>query len=120
MTSVEKDCDRLVQQVVVERDKVCQRPGCNNPATAGHHVFGGKAAKMGVRWVPDSCLGLCVECHDGWARRHPNRVHCTLMWKVGNTRYHELYKLSLKVCRFRPADFREIRQELRMMIGRGE
>jgi hypothetical protein len=57
-SSVERDCYRLVQMIVVERNPICQRPGC----------------------------------------------------------WDELLKLRVKVCRFRPADFREIRQGLRMML----
>jgi len=114
MTSLEKDCDRLLQIVVVERDKVCQRPGCNNPATAGHHVFGRSA--MGTRYVPDACLGLCVEDHDGWARTDRMYVLNVLCIKIGVKRFREIGEMSKKVCRFRAAEFREIRQQLRMMI----
>ena len=116
MTSLEKDCDRLLQQVVVERDKVCVR--CRvKPAACGHHIF--TRSRPATRYRPDAVIGVCAECHN-YLEEHPAIAREFAISFIGYENYNILERLSLAVCRFRAADFREIRQELRMMIGRGE
>jgi hypothetical protein len=110
MKSAERQCFRLFQEIVVLRDVVCQRPGCTQPATAGHHVFG--RVRAGTAFLTDSGLGLCHKDHDGWARQDPNAVRFTLLMKIGARRYEDLWWESLKVCRMRDPDFMDTADRL--------
>lgn len=103
MKSIKKECYKLFQVIVVERDQVCQRPGCNQPATAGHHVFG--RANMGTAFLADSGIGICAADHDGWARLRPAEVRDVLKKKVGKERYEVLLRLKNETCRWRDHDF---------------
>ena len=115
-SSVDNDCMRLVQQIVVERDKECVR--CHiKPADCGHHIFTG--SRPATRYRPDAVMGVCAECHN-WLEEHPAMAREFAISFIGYENYHILERISLVTCRFRPADFREIRQGLRMMIGRGD
>jgi hypothetical protein len=111
---LKKPCYKLYQQVVVARDIFCQRPGCHKPATAGHHVFG--RANMGTAFEPDGGLGLCMDCHDGWARQCPMTVHDVLRRKVGPKRYNELQTLSNTVVKLREYDLKDIADFLGNML----
>jgi len=116
MTSLEKDCDRLLQQVVVERDWVCVR--CRvHPAACGHHIF--TRSRPATRYRPDAVIGVCADCHN-YLEEHPHEAIKLAKSFIGYENYYILERLSLVTCRFRAADYREIRQGLRMMIGRGE
>ena len=112
MTTLEKDCDRLLQQVVVERDKVCVR--ClDKPSTCGHHIF--TRSRPATRYRPDAVIGVCAECHN-YLEEHPAIARVFAISFIGYENYYDLERLSLVTCRFRAADYREIRQQLRMIL----
>lgn len=57
--------------LVDERSKGrCERPGCNQPATDHHHIWG-RRSRVGWFWSnqPQSLLHLCHECHDEVTRK---------------------------------------------------
>ena len=111
-SSVERDCYRLLQQIVVERDKVCVR--ClENPSACGHHIF--TRSRPVTAFLPEAVIGLCTDCHN-WAQRNPNLAAMLAISVLGERKYEKLARLSLEVRRYRPADFREIRQGLRMEL----
>jgi hypothetical protein len=103
--NLKKQCYKLFQVIVVERDPYCRRPGCTKPATSGHHVFGRN--KMGTAFETDSGMGLCLDDHDGWARECPGEVREVLRAMVGDKRFEELVRLSNETCRWRDADFHD-------------
>jgi ribosomal protein S27AE len=108
MNALKHDCYALIQEIVCKRDKVCQRCG-RNPISA-HHVFGRK--NHGSAFEPDSCLALCAECHDGWARKCPQEAKDLLRTRFGEERYTYLAFSSREVCRLRDSHFRQIRERL--------
>ncbi len=113
MNVAEKKCFRLVQEIVCERDRVCQRCGSIGPISA-HHVFSRR--NKGSAFEADSCLGLCPPCHDGWARKHPQEVHQLLTAILGYEHYTHLEYLSNQVVRLREADFKNIAVELQKKL----
>ena len=108
MKSSKKQCYALWQAIVCERDKACVR--CGNVPISGHHVFGRN--KMGSAFDPDSGLGICPECHDGWARLRPGEAKELLIRKIGIERYEDLLRRSNQVYRMREYDFMRIAIEL--------
>ena len=115
MTSAERRCARLVQQVVCERDRVCQR--CGEPFTiSAHHVFGRR--NHGSAFDPDSCITLCCTCHDRWARECPQEARNLLRKKIGEERYTWLDYLSTQVVRLRDKDFEDIAAGLKQKLDR--
>jgi 5-methylcytosine-specific restriction endonuclease McrA len=104
MNKVEKKCFSYIQQIVTLRDRVCQR--CLGTPISGHHVFGRR--NHGSAFEPDSCLGLCQDCHDGWARQWPQEACDLLREKVGEERYNHLAYLSSQVTRLRERDYLDI------------
>jgi 5-methylcytosine-specific restriction endonuclease McrA len=119
MTFNEKKCFRLVQEIVCLRDRVCRR--CGMTPISGHHVFGRR--NHGSSFEPDSCLGLCPDCHDHWARTWPLEVQDLLREKIGEERYNYLARLSSQTVRLREKDFRDIAiklgRKLAEMKGKG-
>lgn len=108
MTRSEKKCYSLIQAIVCKRDGICKR--CGAAPISGHHVFGRR--NHGSAFNPDSCLGLCPDCHDGWARTCPGEVHDLLREQIGDERYEHLAFLSNQVARLREKDYLDISIEL--------
>ena len=108
MTSIEKECFRLFQEVVLERDQACQM--CGYPATAAHHIFG--RTRRATAFDPENGVGLCKEHH---RRAHLSSVEF-LEWVrdvlIGSKRFYLLREKSLSVARFRDADFKAIKKGL--------
>ncbi len=113
MNAAEKKAFRLVQEIVCQRDRVCQR--CGAVPISGHHVFGRR--NHATAFDPDSCIALCPPCHDGPARQHPSEIHALLVSKIGIERYTHLAFLSKEVVRLRDADFKAIAIELQEKLG---
>ncbi len=114
MKSLKKKCFSLFQQIGLERNPFCQRPGCGCPAAAVHHVF--PRRNLGTAFEPDNGLSLCNEDHDGWARKHPQEVHQLLTAILGYEHYTHLEYLSNQVVRLREADFKNIAVELQKKL----
>lgn len=104
MTAAEKKCFRLIQEIICLRDRVCRR--CGGVPISGHHVFGRR--NHGSAFEPDSCLGLCSDCHDHWARIDPHDCHDLLREKIGEERYNHLAYMTSQTVRLRETDFRDI------------
>lgn len=112
MNKVEKRCFSLIQQIVCRRNPFCQR--CGATPVSGHHVMGRR--NHGSAFEPDSCLALCVSCHDGWARTWPLECQDLLREKIGAERYVYLAALSRETSRLREKDFREIAEGLKKRL----
>jgi 5-methylcytosine-specific restriction endonuclease McrA len=108
---IEQECFRLVQQIVVARDKKCVR--CGEPSSCGHHVF--TRSRQATAFLPEACMGLCTECHN-WIEAHPEQGVILAVSLLGRKRYDELERVSLTQCRFREADYRDIRRVLRKRL----
>jgi 5-methylcytosine-specific restriction endonuclease McrA len=104
MKNIEKKCFSLIQQIVTLRDMVCQR--CGDFPISGHHVFSRR--NQSTAFDPDSCLGLCADCHDGWARAYPEQAKYLLREKIGEARYNYLAVLSREIARLRERDYLNI------------
>jgi len=113
MNRAEKKCFSLIQEIVTLRDVACQR--CGDTPISGHHVFGRR--NHGSAFDPDSCIGLCVNCHDGWARKCPDEVHDMLREKIGEERYNHLAYLSEQVVRLRDKDYLAISISLGLKLA---
>lgn len=116
MKVAENICFRLAQEIVCERDRVCQRCGNTPYCISGHHVFGRR--NHSTAFEPDACLGLCVSCHDGWARKCPQEAKDMLRAKIGEERYIYLEALSRETVRLREPDFKAIAVELSIKLER--
>jgi len=104
MSAIKDRCYKLWQIYVTERDVVCQR--CGDTPISGHHVFGRN--KHGSCFDPLSGIGLCVNCHDGWARIAPGEVKDLLMDRIGVDEYNRLLGASRGTIRLRDKDYLEI------------
>jgi 5-methylcytosine-specific restriction endonuclease McrA len=113
MKNIEKKCFSLIQQIVTLRDVVCQH--CTDIPISGHHVWGRR--NRSIAFEPDACIGLCMSCHDGWARRCPDEVKQLLKDKIGGFRYIALEELSSKYAGFREKDYMEIAIILGIMLS---
>ena len=111
MKPIEKKCFRLVQEIVCERDGVCQR--CGKMPISGHHFFGRR--NHSTCFDPQGMLGLCVECH-AWAHSYPEMARELLRSLVGDECYTWLEALSRTVCRLKEGDFRLIAERLRKQL----
>ncbi len=107
-SSVERECYRLVQVIAVTKYPSCVR--CGEPSTCGHHIFSRR--NNATAFDPDAVLGMCAECHV-WAHSYPGAGLRLAQTIIGIKEYNRLAKKSMEVCRYRAADFREIRQRLR-------
>lgn len=108
MNSAEKRCFKLLQEIVCKRDRVCRR--CGATPISAHHVFGRK--NHGSAFDPNSCLALCQDCHDRWARRDPQDCHGLLRERIGEERFAHLEYLSRQVVRLRDTNYKSIAAEL--------
>ena len=106
--SAKDDCYKLMQEIAVTRDVVCQRPECGRPAECGHHLF--KRDRMATAFLPEAVVGVCTQDHVGWAHAKPNEFKKFMVNYMGN-RYHKLSKLSTTVCKYQ--DYNIIRSKLR-------
>jgi len=104
MSAIKDRCYKLWQIYVTERDVVCQR--CGDTPISGHHVFGRN--KHGSCFDPLSGIGLCVNCHDGWARKCPDEVREMLRDAIGPDEYNRLLCASRSVVRLRDGDYLKI------------
>ena len=111
MTSAERRCARLVQQVVCERDRVCQR--CGATPICGHHFWSRR--HHGTAFDPQALLGLCVECHQ-WAHTSPEMAKILLRTILGDERYTWIEALSKSICKLNEADFRDIAEGLKQTL----
>uniref|UniRef100_A0A6M3KIP8 Uncharacterized protein n=1 Tax=viral metagenome TaxID=1070528 RepID=A0A6M3KIP8_9ZZZZ len=102
MTSPERRCRSLWQQIVVKRDGGCC--WCGNPLASGHHALG---RKNGVAFEHETGIALCVSCH-ALAHANPQYAKDMLRDKIGQERYDQLAWLSGQVVRLRAKDYREI------------
>lgn len=82
---------RLIQAVVVQRDKVCQSPKCSERAQCGHHVWG--RAKLATAFLSEAVIGLCNK-HHGLAHGKPKEFKKFMISRLGEYRYYELRRLS--------------------------
>ena len=87
---------RLIQEIAVARDKVCQHPECMKRVDCGHHTW--PRAWMGTAFEPDSIVGYCAEHHQ-WAHSHRTEHLRILGRKIGEGRIVELNKRAHSVVR---------------------
>ena len=92
MTSAERRCARLVQQVVCERDRVCV---CGKTPICGHHVWSRR--NHSVAFEPDALIGLCSVCHQ-LVHSCPEMGRTLLRERLGEERYTWLEALSKSIC----------------------
>ncbi len=111
-SAAEKKCFRMLQEIVCERDKFCQRCGSIGPISA-HHVFSRR--NKGSAFEADSCLGLCLYDH-AWAHKHPEAAHDLLRAKIGEERFAHLEYLSRQVVRLHDTDCKSIAAELKSKL----
>jgi hypothetical protein len=111
-SSIEKRCFKLIQQIVTQRSPYCQK--CSGTPVSGHHVFGRR--NRGSAFDPDSCISLCAECHDGWARQCPAEARELLKALVGEQRYSFIAFMSAQVVRLRTDDYKRIADELKTKL----
>ena len=116
--SAKDDCYKLIQEIAVARDVVCQRPECGRPADCGHHLF--KRDRMATAFLPEAVVGVCAQDHTGWAHAKPREFKAFMVEKRGN-RYYELARLSETVCKHQNyAEIRAgLRENLRMLMKQG-
>jgi hypothetical protein len=110
-SSVEKECFALIQEIAVKRHPRCKR--CGDPSQCGHHIF--TRSRPATAFLPEAVIGLCAECHD-WIERHPDFGAALAVSILGREEYDHLSALSRVVCRYRAADYREIRDGLRKIL----
>lgn len=84
-------CERMMQEIAVTRDKVCQDPKCSDAATVGHHIF--RRNKLSTAFEPDNLVGLCV-VHHGRAHSNPAFFKKQMIDRLGEKRYYELRRQS--------------------------
>ena len=89
--STKADCYRIIQEIAVARDKVCQHPECNRPADCGHHLF--KRDRLATAFFPEAILGVCTQHHTGWCHNKTEEFAMAMFVKMGR-RYYELRRLS--------------------------
>jgi hypothetical protein len=94
MTKAEKDCYRLIQEIIVARDPVCYFPGCGKPSTAGHHLF--KRDRLATAFDLRCIVGTCVEDHR-WAHDHPGTFALLMAPRMEPGQYDYLKRLSHRV-----------------------
>jgi hypothetical protein len=104
---------RLIQEVTVAKDKVCQKPECNRGADCGHHVF--KRDRLKTAFLHEALVGFCTQHHTGWAHNKPKEFKKFMIKRLGEDRYYELRRLSYE--HWEAPDYKEIccrlRNELR-------
>lgn len=103
--SVEDDCYRFVQLVVIKEHPFCRI--CGAPATVGHHLY--KRDRMATAFLPEAIWALCHYCHD-WAHRNPFEFQKKVIEEIVE-RYYELLRLSNSV--IKNQDLKSIREDLR-------
>jgi hypothetical protein len=104
MSTLKDKCYKLWQIYVTERDVICQN--CGDTPISGHHVFGRR--NHGSAFDPDSGIGLCANCHDGWARLCPEEVRGKLREKLGDDEFNRLQALTRDTVRLRDKDYLRI------------
>ena len=107
MNKSEKKCFSLIQQLVTTRNPLCQM--CGDVPVSAHHVFGRRNHRSSFN--PDSCLSLCVNCHQ-IAHTTPQEAHDLLHTIIGGDKYAHLSFLSQQVTRLRDKDYLDISIEL--------
>ena len=100
---------KLIQEVVVVKDKVCQRPGCNRQADCGHHVW--KRNRLSTAFLHEAVVGVCTQDHTGWAHNKPKEFKQFMIERLGEDRYYELRRLSYE--HVEAMDYGEICERLR-------
>ena len=107
MTSAEKDCFALIQQIAVLQDPFCIV--CGRPSECGHHLFGrGLAAAFNSEMV----RGVCNEDHLK-AHGKPDAFRMTMQSLMG-WRYEELRRQANQPVPY--MDFKVKRVELRAIL----
>ncbi len=112
ITGTKADCYRVIQEIAVARDKVCQKPGCSRRAEAGHHLW--KRDRLATAFLPEAILGLCTQHHTGWAHNKPKEFKDFMVSRMGK-RYYELQRLSNTVVK--NLDYDAIYQGLVCVLG---
>lgn len=112
MNRFEKDCYRLIQQVVVAQFPVCRVPWCNQPASVGHHLF--PRARHGTAFNPNAVFSCCEHHHDLFHSKRDEYRALVRSW-IGEE-YEQLRELSLMTVQFREEDFKKIRDILTRLL----
>jgi len=114
-----KKCTRIIQEIIIARDKVCQHPECNAPIDCGHHLF--KRDRPTTAYLPEALLGVCTQHHTGWCHMKPAEFKKFMIQRLGANRYYELRRLSYE--HIEGIDYNEIYQglvEVLRAYGRGD
>lgn len=109
--SAKDDCFRLIQQIAVARDKVCQHPDCCTSVEVGHHLF--SRSRMATAFLPEAVIGLCAWHHTSWAHNQPKRFKAFMVKRAGD-RYFELQRLSNTVVK--NLSYTDTRENLRNIL----
>jgi hypothetical protein len=105
--SAKDDCFKLIQQIAIARDKVCQHPDCCTSVEVGHHIF--SRSRMATAFLPEAVIGLCAWHHSTWAHGKPKAFKEFMVERIGE-RYHQLRRRSYETVK--NPDYNEIRQGL--------
>ena len=106
MTSAEKDCFTLIQQIAVLQDPFCIL--CGRPSECGHHLFG---RCLAAAFNPEMVRGLC-NTHHLYAHARPEDFREYVAEVI--PRYAELEAEANRVVPW--MDFAEKRKELRAIL----
>jgi hypothetical protein len=69
----EQPVRKTCRAVVLERDRTCRFPGCNQPSTDVHELHRG--GLRAATWTdPELCIGLCRLHHD-YCDERPKEAH---------------------------------------------
>ena len=86
--SIVKKLDALWRAKILERDKVCQYPGCLKRNLQAAHVFSRRIRS--VRWNLDNGVGFCAYHHLRWAHVHWEAFRDLVLQKIGQDRFDAL------------------------------
>jgi len=105
------DCYKLIQMIALARDKGCQNPECSRLGEAGHHLF--KRDRLATAFDPEAVIGLCTQCHTGFAHNHPRLFKEFMVERMGD-RYYQLRRRSSEAVK--DMDYVAKRVELRGIL----
>lgn len=107
--TTEKECDRLFQVAVLERDNyTCQTCDLQDDTVTAHHVFSRTNNK--TRHDSRNGIAMCHKCHTYFAHGQPLRFKLFIMERIGDDMFFQLMIMTHSIDR--AVDYDTIKQTL--------
>lgn len=110
--SAKDDCYKLIQQIAVLKDPFCVH-GCGRRSSCGHHVF--KRDRLATAFDPDLVVGLCAQCHTGWAHgKDADDFKQFMIKRIGKDAFYAARRRSNEIVK--GFEYERRRDELRFIL----